>query len=75
MFFFLQERIERQKAEGTYLTKAQKDAKRIAEGKLEALKQQGIIVPAKSGSKPGQKVRYVTNKRSKRDLNQGMHQS
>ncbi|XP_071846279.1 eukaryotic translation initiation factor 5B-like [Apostichopus japonicus] len=60
------EKIERQKAEGTYLTKAQKEAKRIAEEKLAALKQQGIIVPERSdGSKPTQKVRYVTKPRKK----------
>lgn len=70
----VQERIERMKREGTYMTKAQKEAKARADAMLEAMKQQGIEVPSKTPEETNKtkRVRYGTRtKKNKKDQNQG----
>lgn len=67
------ERIERMKREGTYMTKAQKEAKARADAMLEAMKQQGIEVPSKTPEETNKtkRVRYGTRtKKNKKDQNQ-----
>ena len=74
----MQERIERLKKEGKYLTKAQKEAKARAEAKLAAMREQGIAVPQTAPKDDGaadagpKKVRYGTRQRKKqKDQGQG----
>ncbi|DAZ96994.1 TPA: hypothetical protein N0F65_011909 [Lagenidium giganteum] len=60
-------KIERQKKEGTYMTKAQKQKAQRAQAALEALQQSGVVVPALSAA-PDEKSRPVygnSNKKKK----------
>ena len=68
LILFEQERIERLKKEGKYLTKSQKEAKARAEAMLEALKQQGMTVPSKEtvAEENKRKVRYGGRDRKKK---------
>ncbi|ETV80280.1 translation initiation factor aIF-2 [Aphanomyces astaci] len=59
-----QAKVEAQKAEGTYMTKAQKEKARRAQAALEAMKAQGLVVVAAEGTlKP--KVTYDNKKKAK----------
>eukprot|EP00978_Attheya_sp_CCMP212_P027492 scaffold92088_cov43-Attheya_sp.AAC.1 len=62
------EKIERQKREGTYLTKAQKEKKRLAEQRLEAMRAAGMIPTiAMDGQKPKKEKIVHGNKKKDRD--------
>ncbi|XP_071951297.1 eukaryotic translation initiation factor 5B-like [Antedon mediterranea] len=58
------ERIERLKKEGKWLTPAQKEARARAEAQLQAMRDQGIVIPTKvDEDKKPQRVRYGTRKK------------
>lgn len=57
------ERKDRLKKEGKLLTPAQKEQKRKAEAMLEAMKQQGIIVPTREAGEKPKKVQYGKKKK------------
>ena len=64
--------------DGTYLTKAQKEAKARAEAMLAALKEQGVEVPSKDSigeeSRP-KKVVYGKRERKKKKNQEGLSQT
>ena len=60
------EKVARQKADGTYLTKAQKAKKKLAEQRLEAMRAAGnIVVPDEDGDENGEEVEEDSNKPKK----------
>merc|ERR1711962_1016770 len=69
------ERKERLKKEGKLLTPQQKEQKRRAEAMLEAMKQQGLVIPNKEnieGDKP-KKVVYGKKKKPQQKQQQQQH--
>lgn len=61
------EKIERQKKEGTYMTKAQKAKARLAEQRLQAMREAGMLPPdgASEGSEPKKRSVYDDRRRGK----------
>ena len=69
------EKIERQKREGTYMTKAQKAKARQAQERLEAMRAAGMLPPeGDTGEKRGRVV-YDNRKRGKGDRGTSQHSS
>jgi len=69
------ERKERKKKEGTWLTKAEREKRDRAQAALEAMKQQGFLVPGQGQDatvevKPAGKVRYGGRQRKKKPQQQ-----
>lgn len=58
------EKIERQKKEGTYMTKAQKAKAKLAEQRLEAMRQAGML-PTDGEEAPKKKVVYENKRKGK----------
>ena len=77
LVFNLQEKIEQMKKDGTYMTKAQKEAKARAEAMLAALKEQGVEVPSKETvgeeSRPRKVVYGKRERKKKKNQEEGQH--
>jgi translation initiation factor 5B len=60
-----QEKIERQKKEGTYMTKAQKQKAAFAQQRLEAMKAAGMVVGNKNTGEKKKKPVYGDRKKQR----------